>query len=179
MFITKWQRDLYFFYCSGNNLKYLFSLWPFFFPICGCGDPWICWSDSSLTFLPATMWVYTGKSCLLSAETILQTTIALDTETIFQAHCYLNETLSCPQVCAQWLLLVAHFQMYLPVAAFVIKSCLLSDSLGVCYLSMSCMCMHMRACVCACTHNKYTHTQNQLCLEIIKCSVKWKLKWVL
>lgn len=40
--------------------------------------------------------------------------------------------------CTQWLLLVTHFQMDPPVAAAVIKSCLLSASLGVCCLTVSC-----------------------------------------
>lgn len=59
-------------------------------------------------------------------------------ENDFQALCCLKEALPHHiDDCTQWLLLVTHFQMDPPVAAAVIKSCLLSASLGVSCLTMS------------------------------------------
>lgn len=59
-------------------------------------------------------------------------------ENDFQALCCLKEALPHHIYdCTQWLLLVTHFQMDPPVAAAVIKSCLLPASLGVSCLTMS------------------------------------------
>lgn len=59
-------------------------------------------------------------------------------ENDFEALCCLKEALPHHIYdCTRWLLLVTHFQMDPPVAAAVIKSCLLSASLGVSCLTMS------------------------------------------